>query len=140
MWNFLARKPALQGLAELDAPATFQKPRGLKRLILAAGYSAAGFSTCFKTEEAFRLDVLLAVVLIPLGLYLGDTASDRLWLVFPVFLVVAAELVNTAIERVVDRISPERHPLSGQAKDIGSALVMLALGFLAVSWSLILLG
>lgn len=115
-----------------------EKQKGLKRLIAAARNSAKGFRTCFETEEAFRQEVALAVILTPLAFWMGDNRGEILWLITAIFLVLSAELANTAIERVVDRISTDLHPLSGDAKDIGSALVMLSLGFFVFVWSMVI--
>lgn len=116
-----------------------EKQKGIKRLIAAARNSTKGFQSCFKTEEAFRQEVALAAVLTPLAFWIGDDAGEILWLVAAVFFVLFAELANTAIERVVDRISADIHPLSGEAKDIGSALVMLSLGFFVFVWGMAVL-
>ncbi|TQV89721.1 diacylglycerol kinase [Aliikangiella coralliicola] len=112
---------------------------GLKRIFDATGYSIKGLEAAWKNEAAFRQEVMLAAVGIPLAFWLAETKYDLLWLILPLFLVVAAELTNSAIEAAVDRISDEHHELSGRAKDIGSALVFVCLLLLAVVWSVILL-
>lgn len=115
------------------------KPTGLKRLILATGYSLRGLKATFRTEAAFRQEVALAIVMIPLGLWLGKTAVERALLVASVLLVLLVELLNSGIEAVVDRIGLEMHELSGRAKDIGSAAVFVSLVNVGVVWGIVLL-
>lgn len=116
----------------------FKGKTGLRRLINAVGYSAEGFAAAFKHEDAFRQEVFLAVLLIPLALYLEQTALPRVLMIGSLFLVLIAELINSAIEAVVDRVSIERHELAKRAKDIGSAAVFVALTNVIVTWGLIL--
>ncbi len=116
-----------------------QRPRGLKRLWLATGNSMQGLRVCYRSEAAFRQEVWLAVVLVPAGLWLGDTGTSRALLVGRMLLVLIVELLNTGIEVVVDRIGTERHQLSGFAKDVGSAAVLFSLLLLASTWGLVLL-
>ncbi len=116
-----------------------QKPRGLTRLFRAFGASGKGFSGAFREEAAFRQELAFALVAIPLGLWLGHDGIERALLVAPVLLVLIVELLNSAIEAAIDRIGLERHHLSGLAKDIGSAAVLLAFVLLAVVWVLVLL-
>ena len=111
--------------------------KGLKRLANAAIYSFQGLKAAWIHEEAFRLELMLAVGLVPLAFWLGQTGLERAVLLIPLFLVVIAELINSALEAVVDRISHEHHPLSGQAKDIGSAIVFIALIQVPIIWGLI---
>ena len=92
------------------------------------------------SEAAFRQELVLAAVLVPLGLYLGSNGSARALLVGSVLLVLIVELANSAIEAAVDRISLEEHPLAKRAKDLGSAAVMLSLLNVAVLWALVLAG
>jgi len=113
---------------------------GPRRLLLAFVNSWNGFKGAFKCEAAFRQEVALAVVLIPLGVYLGDTGLERALLVSAVLLVLIVELLNTGIETVVDRIGLERHELSGLAKDVGSSAVLLSFAVLSVIWGFILFG
>lgn len=113
--------------------------KGAMRLVRAARCSWAGISTAWKTEAAFRQETLLALVLVPLACWLGQTGLERAVLAGSVLLIILVELLNSAIEAVVDRIGPERHPLSGLAKDLGSAAVLLALIHAATIWALILL-
>jgi diacylglycerol kinase (ATP) len=116
------------------------KLAGMRRLLLAFVNSWQGFKGAFRSEAAFRQEVALAVVLIPLGVWLGKTPMEKALLVSSVLLVLLVELLNTGIETVVDRIGLERHELSGLAKDVGSTAVLLSFGVLAVIWGFILLG
>jgi len=108
---------------------------GITRLIKAFGYSMQGFVSCFRSEAAFRQEVAVS-----LGLWLGQTGMERALLVASWLLVPIVEMLNSAIEAVVDRIGPEHHELSGQAKDIGSAAVFLAISLFLLVWALVLLG
>ncbi len=116
------------------------KPRvhGLQRLWYAVGYSLAGLRAAFTYEEAFRTEVALALLLVPLGLWLGTNSVEKLMLAASVLLVLVVELLNTAIESVVDRVGAEPHELSGRAKDIGSAAVLLSLLGAGMTWVLLL--
>jgi diacylglycerol kinase (ATP) len=115
-----------------------QKPTGFTRLFRAMGVSMKGLAGAYREEAAFRQELALAVVVIPLGLWLGHDGIERVLLVAPMFLVLIVELLNSAIEATVDRIGQERHQLSGLAKDIGSAAVLTSLLLLAVIWILVL--
>jgi diacylglycerol kinase (ATP) len=114
------------------------KPTGFTRMFRAFGTSMKGLAGAYREEAAFRQELALAVVVIPLGLWLGETGVERALLIGPMFLVLIVELVNSAVEAVVDRIGLERHELSGLAKDIGSAAVLLSLLLLTVVWLLLL--
>ncbi len=116
----------------------FKGKTGLRRLINAMGYSYEGFKAAFKHEDAFRQEVFLAILLIPLALYLEQDAVPRVIMIGSLFLVLIAELLNSAVEAVVDRVSIERHALAKRAKDIGSAAVFVALTNVVVIWGLIL--
>lgn len=118
----------------------FKGKTGLRRLINATGYSIEGFKAAYKNEDAFRQEVLLAVVLIPLAFYLEQGGLGRALMVGSVLLVLIVELLNSAVEATVDRISLENHNLAKRAKDIGSAAVMLSLFALASVWALVLFG
>lgn len=120
-------------------PVPREKPQGFTRPFRAFGASVQGFRGAFREEAAFRQELAFAVVAIPLGLWLGHTGVERALLVAPVLLVLVVELLNSAIEAAIDRIGPERHHLSGLAKDIGSAAVLLSFVLLAVAWALVLL-
>lgn len=89
-------------------------------------------------EASFRLEAMLAVVLVPLGLWLGHGSLEKLALIVAPMLVLSAELLNSAIEAVVDKVSPEFHELAGRAKDMGSAAVFVLLVLVILSWGLIL--
>jgi diacylglycerol kinase (ATP) len=115
------------------------KPRGFVRLFRAFGASAKGLVGAFREEAAFRQELAFAVVAIPLGAWLGRSGVERSLLIAPVLLVLVVELLNSAIEAAIDRIGLERHRLSGLAKDIGSAAVLLSFVLLAVVWALVLL-
>ncbi len=111
-----------------------QKNHGLKRIILAAGYSIKGLKSAFKHEAAFRQEILLAAIFIPLACYLDVSQIERILLIAALFLVMITEIINSAIEAVVDRISSEHHKLAGRAKDMGSAAVFIALILTAYIW------
>jgi diacylglycerol kinase (ATP) len=113
---------------------------GLIRLWRATGYSWSGLRAAWRNEAAFRQELALGLVLVPLGLWLGNTGMERALLIMAWLLVPFAELVNSSLEAVVDRIGDERHELAGRAKDIGSAVVMVALVNAAVVWLLVLFG
>jgi len=112
---------------------------GLRRLINAAGYSLSGLAAAARHEDAFRQELLLAAVLVPLGLWLGASGVERALLVGSVLLVLIVELVNSAVEATVDRVSLDDHSLAKRAKDIGSAAVMLSLVNVGAVWLLVLL-
>jgi diacylglycerol kinase (ATP) len=114
------------------------KPRGVTRILRAAVASRQGFVQAWRQEAAFRQEIALALVIVPLGLWLGRTGVERALLVLPMFLVLVVELLNSAVEAAIDRIGLERHALSGLAKDLGSAAVLLSLLMLVTSWGLVL--
>ncbi|MCC7329720.1 MAG: diacylglycerol kinase [Gammaproteobacteria bacterium] len=113
--------------------------RGIRRLLAATGYSLAGLRAAWRHEAAFRQEVVLALVLAPLAFWLGETSLQRLLLLGSCLLVLVVELLNSAIEAVVDRIGPELHELSGRAKDLGSAAVFLSLLLAAAAWAVVAL-
>lgn len=112
---------------------------GVVRLFNAFGYSLAGFQAAYKHEDAFRQEVLLAVVLIPLALWLPVTLIGKALMIASVLLVIIVELINSAIEATVDRISLENHDLAKRAKDIGSSAVLVSLINVIVVWVMVLL-
>jgi diacylglycerol kinase (ATP) len=114
-----------------------QHPGDLKRLLLATVYSARGLRAAFRNEAAFRQEVLMVLVLLPIAFWLGETALQKALLAFTLLLVLVVELLNSAIETVVDRIGTQDHPLSGQAKDMGSAAVLLSLMATALVWGIV---
>jgi len=111
---------------------------GIKRLANAFTFSVAGTLAAFKHEDAFRQEVILSVVLIPLAIYLGQTAIEQALMITSILLIIIVELLNSSVEATVDRISVKRHKLSKRAKDIGSAAVFFSLVNAAVIWFLIL--
>ena len=110
---------------------------GPARILYASKYSLKGLRAAWRHEEAFRQESMLALIMLPGALWLGTNASQRSVLIATVIIVVIVELINSAIEAVVDRISTDHHPLSGQAKDIGSAAVMLSLLLCISCWGMI---
>ena len=111
---------------------------GIKRLVNAFGYSIAGTLAAFKHEDAFRQEVVLALVLTPVALFFGETAIDQALMISSLLLIIIVELLNSSIEATVDRISIKHHKLAKRAKDIGSAAVFFSLINAAVIWFLIL--
>ncbi|WP_144936909.1 diacylglycerol kinase [Pseudomonas alabamensis] len=117
----------------------FKGRTGLKRIINAAGYSFDGLRAAFLGEAAFRQLVLLNVILVPLAFWLPVSRAERAILVAVCLLGLVVELLNSAVEAAIDRISLERHPLSKNAKDMGSAAQLVALTAIALVWGIILL-
>lgn len=117
----------------VPAPAT-----GLTRIARACGYSWRGLSAAWNNEAAFRQEIVLALLFLPPGLWLAGNGVERALLTGSLILVIVVELINSAIEAVVDRISSKRHELSGRAKDIGSAAVLLALLNALAIWGFVL--
>ena len=113
---------------------------GPERVLNALGYSLAGLAAAFRHEAAFRLEVLLAAIMIPVALLLPVSGFEKALMIAAVLLTLIVELVNAAVEAVVDRISLEIHPLAKRAKDIGSAAVFVSLINVAAVWLLILFG
>jgi diacylglycerol kinase (ATP) len=106
----------------------------MTRLVEATGHSMRGIRACWDHESAFRLNVILSVALFVLSFFLARSAEQWLVLIFPLFLLLIVELLNSAIENTVDRIGTERHHLSGRAKDMGSAAVFFCLVLIGLSW------
>ncbi|HTV50987.1 MAG TPA: diacylglycerol kinase [Steroidobacteraceae bacterium] len=117
-----------------------EKPGGLTRILRAFAASRRGFTGAFREEAAFRQELALAAIVIPLGLWLGRSGVERALLVAPMLLILVVELLNSAIEATVDRIGFERHALAGLAKDMGSAAVLMSFVLLGAVWLTILLG
>lgn len=115
------------------------KSRGLTRLKNAFRFSWQGSCAAYKHEEAFRQEVWVLLIAIPLAFMLADSGLERALLIGSVLLVMVVELLNSALEAVVDRIGSDRHELSGRAKDMGSAAVLLAIVNALLVWILILL-
>jgi len=120
-------------------PLVREKPQGLTRILRAARASCSGLLGAYRGEAAFRQELALSVLVIPLGVWLGRTGVERALLVAPMLLVLIVELLNSAVEATVDRIGLERHVLAGLAKDIGSAAVFMSFVLLGVVWLLILM-
>jgi diacylglycerol kinase (ATP) len=116
------------------------KRRGATRVMRAIGSSIRGLTGAFREEAAFRQELACALLVIPLGLWLGHNGIERALLTGPVLLILVVELINSAIEATVDRIGFERHALAGLAKDIGSAAVFMSFILLGAVWLLVLLG
>ncbi|MFZ3152744.1 diacylglycerol kinase [Pseudomonas sp.] len=118
----------------------FKGQTGLKRVLNAAGYSLAGLRAAFTGEAAFRQLLLINLVLVPLAFYLDVSRVERALMVAVCLLALIVELLNSAVEAAIDRISLELHPLSKNAKDMGSAAQFTALSLIALVWAIILLG
>ena len=113
-------------------------PRGPGRILKAALWSWQGLRAAWLHESSFRLEVWLLVVAVPLALWLGDSGLERAVMIGSCLLVLAAELLNSAIEAVIERYGPEHHELAGRAKDMGSAAVFVLMMNVLVCWGLIL--
>lgn len=116
------------------------KSSGLRRILNACGYSFDGLCVAFRHEAAFRQEVLLAAVLIPVALACRKSGTDKALLVGSVLLVLIVELLNSAIESLTDRVSLEIHPMAKRTKDMASAAVLLSLVFMILTWGLVFLG
>ena len=123
----------------MDGESPFKGKTGLQRVINATRYSLEGFAAAARHEDAFRQELMLAAVLVPLGLWLGNDGVERALLAASVLMVLVVELLNSAIEATVDRVSLDDHRLAKRAKDLGSAAVMMALVTVAVVWLVVLL-
>lgn len=127
-------------MAKSEQPVSeFKSKSGVKRIFSAFFYSLDGFQSAWKGEHAFRQELLLVVPGTVIALLLPVTAMEKLLLIGVLILLLIVELLNSAIEAVVDRVSLERHPLSKNAKDFGSAAVFLALTLAGITWAVILL-
>lgn len=111
-----------------------QKVTGIKRIINAFGYSMLGFKATFQHEAAFRQELLLCVIAVPFAIYFGENGIEYALLLGTLIIILIVELVNSAIEAVVDRFGGEMHELSGRAKDMGSAAVFTAFVLAGVVW------
>jgi diacylglycerol kinase (ATP) len=110
-----------------------------KKLVTATGFSLAGLRAAYRHEQAFRLELLVLVFVVPVGLWLGETGVQRALLIGSWCLVLAVELLNSAMEILVDRLWPDRNELAGRAKDMGSAAVFCAIVLACVVWVLLLI-
>ena len=116
----------------------FKGKTGLKRLVNAFGYSIEGFKSAFNNEDAFRQELILAIILIPTGILIGENGFQKALLVSSILAVLIVELLNSGIEATVDRISLEKNSLAKRAKDIGSAAVFLTIVNAMLTWLIIL--
>lgn len=111
---------------------------GITRIIRAFGFSMKGFRAAWQHEAAFRQELMLALVLAPLAFIVAETTIQLALLLLTLFIVLITEILNSAVEAVVDRVSDEHHALAGRAKDMGSAAVFLSLLMTAVIWGLVI--
>ena len=127
-------------MSENDSnPQLPPEKKGMARLIAATGFSLAGLKAAWQHEEAFRLEVAIFCILAPVGLWLGQSRVEQVLLVGSLFIVLLMELINSALEATVDRGGNEFHILAGRAKDIGSAVVFVALLLVVFTWGMLLL-
>jgi diacylglycerol kinase (ATP) len=133
-------KPNEETVDSPGADSPFKGKTGLTRLWNALGYSRAGLAAAYRNEDAFRQEVLMAAVMVPAAFFITTSGVGRALMIGSVLLVMIVELLNSAIEATVDRISVEHHHLAKRAKDIGSAAVLLALINLAAVWLLVIFG
>ena len=115
------------------------KENVLSHIINAFRYTFAGLQSAWKNELAFRGEVVVVAIMLPLGLWLGRSAAERALLIASLLLILLTELVNSALEAVVDRIGPERHELSKRAKDLGSAAAFVSMVTAALVWIIIII-
>jgi diacylglycerol kinase (ATP) len=123
----------------MEAESPYKGQTGLRRILSATRNSLEGFVAAVRHEDAFRQELCMALLLVPAGLWLGRDGLERALLVATVLFVLVVELLNSAVEATVDRISFDNHRLAKRAKDIGSAAVMLAIVMAAAVWFLILI-
>ncbi|MFP5083957.1 diacylglycerol kinase [Acinetobacter pittii] len=124
----------------MNSYSPYKGKSGLKRILNAMGYSISGFKAAYKNEAAFRQIVLINIILIPVSFFLDMSRSEHVLLIIVCLFAMIVELFNSAIEAVVDRVSLEKHQLSKNAKDMGSAAQFVALSIIAITWLIILLG
>jgi len=124
----------------MNSYSPYKGKSGLKRILNATGYSISGFKAAYKNEAAFRQIVLINIILIPVSFFLDVSRSEHVLLTIVCLFAMIVELFNSAIEAVVDRVSLEKHQLSKNAKDMGSAAQFVALSIIAITWLIILLG
>ncbi len=122
----------------MTSAAGFKGKKGLSRLINALGYSRDGLCSAWRNEAAFRQEILLAAIAIPLAFLLGKNGTDRALMIGSILLILIVEMLNSALEALVDKASPEKNELAKRAKDMGSAAVLLALFNAAVLWACVL--
>ena len=119
---------------------SYKGKTGLTRLWNALGYSRDGIKAAWQNEAAFREEILLAAIAIPLAIFLGKTGVDRAMLIGSIILILIVEILNSSIEAIVDKASPETHELAKRAKDMGSAAVLFSLLNAAIIWACVLWG
>ncbi len=124
----------------MNSYSPYKGKSGLKRILNATCYSISGFKAAYKNEAAFRQIVLINIILIPVSFFLDVSRSEHVLLIIVCLFAMIVELFNSAIEAVVDRVSLEKHQLSKNAKDMGSAAQFVALSIIAITWLIILLG
>ncbi len=122
----------------MNDAAEFKGKKGLRRLWNALGYSRDGLIAAWRNEAAFREEILLAAIAIPLAFYLGKSSVERALMIGSVLLILIVEILNSAVEAVVDKASPEKSELAKRAKDMGSAAVLLSLINAAAIWACLL--
>jgi diacylglycerol kinase (ATP) len=125
-------------MSEVEAQSPFKGKTGVSRVVQAFFNTLAGIADAWRQESAFRQELLLAAILIPIACFLRISAVERALLMAAVLFVLVVELLNSSVEAAVDRISLDRHSLSRQAKDLGSAAVLVALCLLTLVWALVL--
>ncbi len=116
-----------------------KKYKGIKRIYKAFGYSLQGLKTSFKLEASFRQELLLAVILIAATFFVTNDKIEQVLLILPIFLILIVEIINSAIETVVDKFGKEKNKLSKNAKDMGSAAVFISFILLIIVWLIILI-
>ncbi len=124
----------------MDSYSPYKGKRGLKRILNATSYSISGFKAAYQNEAAFRQIVLINLVLIPVSFFLDVTRGEHALMIIVCLFAIIVELFNSAIEAVVDRVSLEKHQLSKNAKDMGSAAQFVALSIIVATWLIILFG
>ncbi|MDR6795753.1 diacylglycerol kinase [Acinetobacter calcoaceticus] len=124
----------------MNSYSPYKGKSGLKRILNATAYSISGFKAAYKNEAAFRQIVLINLILIPVSFFLDVTRSEHVLMIIVCLFAMIVELFNSAIEAVVDRVSLEKHQLSKNAKDMGSAAQFVALSIIAITWLFILFG
>jgi len=115
-----------------------KRTTGINRIIRAWFYSLEGLKAAFSNEAAFRQEICLVIIFGPAGFFMGSTPAEKALLILPLFAVLITELLNSALEAVVDRTGSEIHPLSKRAKDMGSAAVFISLVMTCIIWAVIL--
>lgn len=135
-YGFLALKLSLLGYSRGSYLDNCKKS-GIRRILDAFRCTFAGFKAAWINEEAFRQEIIIAIFVVPSGIWLGNSGTQRAILIGIYFLIPLSELLNSAIETLVDRMGSERHELSGRAKDLGSAAVFLSICIALIVWMII---